>query len=98
MTLPGAGYPLWFVFTAELGMTCALVLAIFGFLSSHQLLRWTPFMTWLLVAALGRSATWRPSGRRLVSTLCGRAQGVNGKAFSPPKLPLYLQKRPPVPC
>ena len=52
MTLPGAGYPLWFVFTAELGMTCALVLAIFGFLSSHQLLRWTPFMTWLLVAAM----------------------------------------------
>lgn len=52
MTLPGAGFPLWFVFVAELGMTCLLVIAIFAFLSSHQLLRWTPFMTWLLVAAM----------------------------------------------
>ena len=52
MTLPGAGYPLWFVFAAELGMTCALVIAIFAFLSSQQLLRWTPLMTWVLVAAM----------------------------------------------
>jgi aquaporin Z len=52
MTLPGAGYPLWFVFSAELGMTCLLVVAIFVFVSSHRLMSWTPFMTWLLVAGM----------------------------------------------
>jgi len=52
MTLPGAGYPLWFVFAAELGMTLVLVVAIFAFVSSDRLMRWTPFMTWLLVAGM----------------------------------------------
>lgn len=52
MTLPGAGYALWFVFLAEVFMTFLLVLSIFLFVSNHRLMRWTPFMTWLLVAAM----------------------------------------------
>ncbi|MBV9488172.1 MAG: aquaporin family protein [Verrucomicrobia bacterium] len=52
MTLPGNGYPLWFVFLAEVLMTGTLILAVFTFLSSRQLMRWTPLMTWVLVAAL----------------------------------------------
>lgn len=52
MTLPGAGYPLWLVFFAEVALTSLLVFLIFLFVSSHRLLRWTPFMTWLLVAAM----------------------------------------------
>jgi aquaporin Z len=52
VTAPGPGFPIWFVFVAEFGMTLALVLAIFAFLSSERLMRWTPFMTWMLVATL----------------------------------------------
>lgn len=52
MTLPGTGYQLWYVFLAEVIMTCLLVLSIFIFLSSHRLMRWTPLMTWLLVATM----------------------------------------------
>ncbi len=52
MTLPGPGYPLWFVFAAEVAMTGALILGLFAFLSSHRLLRWTPLMNWILVALL----------------------------------------------
>lgn len=52
MTLPGAGYALWFVFLAEVFMTFLLVLSLFLFVSNHRLMRWTPFMTWLLVAAM----------------------------------------------
>ncbi|GAC1694377.1 MAG: aquaporin [Ktedonobacteraceae bacterium] len=52
MTLPGAGYPLWFVFVAEMGLTCLLVLLIFLFVSSRHLMRWTPLMTWFLVATM----------------------------------------------
>ena len=52
MTLPGAGYALWFVFLAEVFMTFLLVLSIFLFVSNNRLMRWTPFMTWLLVAAM----------------------------------------------
>jgi aquaporin Z len=52
VTAPGAGYPIWFVFLAEFGMTMTLVLAIFAFLSSERLMRWTPLMTWILVATL----------------------------------------------
>jgi aquaporin Z len=52
VTAPGQGYPIWFVFLAEFGMTFALVFAIFIFLSQERLLRWTPLMTWLLVATL----------------------------------------------
>src|SRR5258708_30375157 len=33
-------------------MTLVLSLAILGFLSSQPLMRWTPLMTWTLVAAL----------------------------------------------
>lgn len=52
MTLPGAGYALWFVFLAEVFITFLLVLSIFQFVSNHRLMRWTPFMNWLLVAAM----------------------------------------------
>jgi aquaporin Z len=52
MTLPGPGYPIWFVFAAEVAMTGALVLGIFAFVSSKRLMRWTPLMTWILVAAM----------------------------------------------
>ena len=52
MTLPGAGYALWFVFLAEVFMTFLLVLSIFLFVSNDRLMRWTPLMTWLLVAAM----------------------------------------------
>ena len=52
VTLPGDGYALWYVFLAEVLMTCLLVLSIFIFLSSRRLMRWTPLMTWLLVALM----------------------------------------------
>lgn len=52
MTLPGANYPLWYVFLAEVTMTCLLVVLIFMFVSSDRLMRWTPLMTWLLVATM----------------------------------------------
>jgi aquaporin Z len=52
MTLPGAGYPLWLVFLAEMLLTCLLVLGIFIFVSSHRLMRWTPLMNWILVATM----------------------------------------------
>lgn len=52
MTLPGAGYPLWLVFLAEVALTCLLVLGIFIFVSNHRLMRWTPLMNWLLVATM----------------------------------------------
>ncbi|GAC1566722.1 MAG: aquaporin [Ktedonobacteraceae bacterium] len=52
MTLPGSAYPLWFVFLAELGLTCLLVLAIFTCVSSKRLMRWTPLVVWLLVATM----------------------------------------------
>lgn len=52
MTIPGAGYPLWVVFVAEVSMTGLLVLAIFIFVSSHRLMHWTPLLVWLLVATM----------------------------------------------
>ena len=52
ITSPGASYPLWMVFLAEVGMTFLLVLSIFIFVSSRRLMRWTPLMTWLLVASM----------------------------------------------
>ncbi|GAC1360259.1 MAG: aquaporin [Ktedonobacteraceae bacterium] len=52
MTLPGTGYPLWIVFVAELFLTCLLVLMIFLFVSDQRLMRWTPLMTWILVAVM----------------------------------------------
>lgn len=52
MTLPGAGYPLWLVFLAEVVLTALMVFLIFLFVSSHRLLHWTPLMTWFLVAAM----------------------------------------------
>ncbi len=52
ITSPGAGYPLWGVFLIEMALTSLLVLAIFLFVSSRHLMRWTPLMTWLLVATM----------------------------------------------
>ncbi len=51
-TVPGAGYPLWIVFLAEVSLTCLLVFSIFLFVSNHRLMRWTPLMVWILVAVL----------------------------------------------
>jgi len=52
ITAPGAGYPIWSVFLIEMGLTFLLVLAIFLFVSSHRLMRWTPLMVWILVALM----------------------------------------------
>lgn len=52
VTAPGAGYPLWLVFLAEMGLTFLLVFLIFVFVSSHRLMRWTPLMNWFLVATM----------------------------------------------
>jgi aquaporin Z len=52
MTLPGTGYPLWIVFLAEMALTALLVLAIFTCVSSQRFMRWTPLVTWLLVATM----------------------------------------------
>ena len=51
-TVPGAAYPLWIVFLAEVSLTFLLVLSIFVFVSSHRLMRWTPLMVWILVAVM----------------------------------------------
>ena len=52
MTLTGARYPLWLVFFAEMALTALLVLAIFICVSSQRFMRWTQFVTWLLVAPM----------------------------------------------
>lgn len=52
MTLPGAGYPLWFVFDCEVVLTGALVFLIFLFVSSKRLLRFTPLMNWIAVGLM----------------------------------------------
>src|SRR5258707_2498723 len=52
VTAPGQGYPIWFVFLAEFGMTFSLVFAIFIFLIHIRLLRWTPLLPWLIVPTL----------------------------------------------
>jgi aquaporin Z len=51
-TVPGAAYPLWIVFLAEVSLTFLLVFSIFLFVSSHRLMRWTPLMVWILVAVM----------------------------------------------
>ena len=52
MTVPGPGYPLWLVFLAEMSLTAILVLAIFLCVSGQRFMRWTPLVTWLLVATM----------------------------------------------
>lgn len=52
MTLPGQNYSIMDAFLAEVLMTFLLVLSIFIFVSSYRLMRWTPLMTWLLVATM----------------------------------------------
>jgi len=52
MTLPGAGYALWFVFLSEVFITFLLVLSIFLSVCNHRLMRWTPLMTWLLITVI----------------------------------------------
>ena len=51
-TVPGAVYPLWIVFLAEVSLTFLLVFSIFLFVSSYRLMRWTPLMVWILVAVM----------------------------------------------
>jgi aquaporin Z len=50
MTFPRDGFSTGTAFGAEVVMTGLLVLAIFFFLSNSRLMRWTPLMTWILVA------------------------------------------------
>lgn len=57
MTIPGQGYALWYVFLAEVLITFLLVLLIFIFVSSKPLMRWTPLMTWFVVAMM----VWKES-------------------------------------
>ncbi len=52
MTLPGAGFPLWLVFLAEMTLTLVLVLTIFICVSNKRFMRWTPLVNWLLVATM----------------------------------------------
>lgn len=52
VTAPGPGYPLWAPFVAEVALTALLVSGIFLFVSDTRLMRWTPLMTWLLVATM----------------------------------------------
>jgi len=52
MTRPGAGWPLWQVFVFETALTGLLVLLIFVFVSHRRLMRWTPLMTWIVVAMM----------------------------------------------
>ena len=52
MTLPGSDYALWYVFLAEVLITFLLVLLIFIFVSHRTLMRWTPLMTWIVVAMM----------------------------------------------
>jgi aquaporin Z len=51
-TVPGAVYPLWMVFLAEVSLTFLLVISIFFFVSSHRLMRWTPLMVWILIGVM----------------------------------------------
>lgn len=52
MTLPGDHQNLGVVFLAEVGITFLLVLLIFEFVSHRRLLRWTPLMSWIVVAVM----------------------------------------------
>ncbi len=52
MTLPGSAYSSWMAFGAEVSITFLLVLLIFIFVSSTRLMRWTPLMTWFVVAIM----------------------------------------------
>jgi aquaporin Z len=52
MTLPGPGWPLWQVFDFEVVLTGLLVFLIFIFVSNRRLMRWTPLMNWIVVAAM----------------------------------------------
>ena len=77
VTLPGAGYALWYVFLAEVVMTCLLVLSIFIFLSSHRLMLWTPIMTWLLVATM----VWQ--GAPISGTSLNTARSIGPALITP---------------
>jgi aquaporin Z len=52
MTDPGQGWTLPAVFGWEAALTGLLVFLIFIFVSSRRLMRWTPLMTWLVVAVM----------------------------------------------
>jgi aquaporin Z len=50
--MPHMGYPLWVVFLTECCLTFVLVLSILLFVSDHRLLRYTPLMSWILLALM----------------------------------------------
>jgi aquaporin Z len=52
MTLPEGGLPLWMPLTAEIILTFLLVFAVFVFTSNKTLSKWTPLMTWMLIAVM----------------------------------------------
>jgi aquaporin Z len=53
VTMPGTPtYTVAEAFFAEMALTCTLVLAIFLFVSSRRLMRWTPLMNWVLVGTM----------------------------------------------
>lgn len=52
VTVPGLGYTALDAFGAEVVMTFMLIFSILLFVSNHKLMRWTPLMTWFLVALL----------------------------------------------
>ena len=52
MTLPGENYALWYVFLAEVLITFLLVFLILIFVSTKALMRWTPLMTWIIIALM----------------------------------------------
>ena len=50
--MPGMGYPLWVAFLSETCLTFLLILSILVFVSHHRLMRYTPFMAWILLALM----------------------------------------------
>ena len=52
MTLPGENYALWYVFLAEVSIAFLLVFLILIFVSTKALMRWTPLMTWIVIALM----------------------------------------------
>ncbi|MFN2475179.1 MAG: aquaporin [Chthoniobacterales bacterium] len=52
MTLPGPGYSSGSATLCEFAMTFAYVLLLLCFVSSRRLMRWTPLMSWIVVALL----------------------------------------------
>jgi aquaporin Z len=85
-TLPGAGVGIPTAAAIEGGMTAALVLTIFGFVSSPRMARWTPAAVWLLVATL----VWQVAPLTGTSLNPARSLGPAAVAGETRHLWLYL--------